>query len=131
MNGIELRRWIMVTVVGANHQAILTCIAQDVGQIVRVLAGHPHVISSKGGVGWKRLALAPETVSEIVQNVGHPLRADLNESPTNGREFFGDLFFKKRVTCADDRQLELGKRRVVVEEVMMDKAAIGRMDEDR
>jgi hypothetical protein len=37
----------MVAVVGADHQTILARVAQNVGQIVRVLAGHPDIIGGE------------------------------------------------------------------------------------
>src|SRR3990167_5648415 len=120
----------MVTVVGPDHQAILTRVAQDVGQIIRVLAGNPHVVRGER-VRRKRLALTPEAVGQIVQNIGHPLRADLNEAPTDVRELARDLLFEKRMKCADYSQLELGKRRVLVKEVVMQEAPVRGMDADR
>ena len=53
----------MVTVVRADHQTTFTRVAQNVGQIVRVLAGDPHVIGSER-VHRKRRALAPEAVGQ-------------------------------------------------------------------
>src|SRR5262245_13420505 len=120
----------MVTVIGADHQTILTRVAQDIGQIIGVLAGHPHVVCRER-VRWKRPALTPVTVGQIVQNIGYPLGADLNEAPTDLREFFRDLLFEQRMKSADDGELELGKSRVLGEEVMMEKAAVRRMDADR
>ena len=107
----------MVTVVRADHQTTLTRVAQNVGQIVRVLAGDPHVIGSER-VHRKRRALAPEALGQIVQNIRHPLCADLDEAPTDLRELSRHLLFKQRMTRADNSQLELGKSRVRVEEVM-------------
>ena len=129
-NGIELGRWIMVTVVGADNQTILTRVAQDVGQIIGVLAGNPHIVRGEG-VRRKRPALTPVAVSQIVQNIRHPLRADLNDAPTDLRELFRKLLLEKRMKRADDGQLELGKTRVLGEEVVMEKAAVGGMDADR
>ena len=97
---------------------------RNVGQIVRVLAGDPHVIGSER-VHRKRRALAPEAVGQIVQNIRHPLCADLDEAPTDLRELSRHLLFKQRMTRADNSQLELGKSRVRVEEVMMEEAAVG------
>jgi hypothetical protein len=120
----------MVTVVGPDHQTILARVAQNVGQIIRVLAGHPHVIGGER-IDRKCSALTPVTVGEIVQNIGHPLRVDLDEAPADLRELFRQLFFDQRMTRADDGQLELGKTRVVGEEVVMEETAVGRMDADR
>jgi hypothetical protein len=119
-----------MTVVGADHQAILTRVGQDVGQIVRVLAGHPHVVGGER-VRRKRPALAPVTVGQIVQHVGHPLGADLNEALTDLRKLFRDLLFEQRMKRADDGELEFGKSRVLGEEIMVEKAAVRRMDADR
>src|ERR671923_2225836 len=120
----------MVTVVRADHQTVLASVAQYVRQIVGVLAGHPHVIDGQR-VRRKRPALAPVTVGQIVQHIGYPLRADLNKAPTDLRKLFGNLLFEQCMKRADDRELELGKSRVLGEKVMMKEAAVGRMDADR
>ena len=118
-----------MAVVGADHQTVLTRVAQDVGKIVGVLAGHPHVVSGER-IGRQRSALASVAVGQIVQNIRHPLGADFNKAPTDLRELFRDLFFDERMARADDRKLELGKSRVFREEVMMEEAAVGGMDAD-
>src|SRR5687768_5623731 len=61
MNGVELGRGIMVTVVGADHQTILARMAQDVRQIISVFARHPQVVCRER-VGWKRPPLTPEAI---------------------------------------------------------------------
>src|SRR3970040_1921285 len=119
----------MVTVVGADHQTVLARMAQDVRKVVRILAGYPHVICGER-VRRKRPALASIAVGQVVQNIGHPLRADLDKAPTDFRELFWQLLFEQRMTRTDDSQLALGKSGVVGEEIMMEKAAVGRMDAD-
>ena len=119
----------MVTVVGPDHQTILARVAQNVGQIIRVLAGHPHVIGGER-IDRKCSALTPVTVGEIVQNIGHPLRADLNEAPTDLWKLSWDFLFKERMKRANHSQLKLGKSRVLGEEVVMEEAAVRGMDAD-
>src|ERR671914_1969928 len=61
MNGIEFGRWVVVTIVGADHERILSGMAENVRQIIGIFARHPHVILGEY-VGPKRPALAPEAI---------------------------------------------------------------------
>ena len=114
VNGIEFAGWIMVAVIGADHQAVFAGVAQDIGQIVGIFAGHPHVIGGER-IARKRFPSTAVAVGQVVQNIRHPLGADLNEAPTDVGKLFRDFFFEKRMKCADHGELEFGKRRIVGE----------------
>src|SRR5688500_20329001 len=111
MDGVELRRWIVVAVVGADHKTVLAGVAQDVRKIVGVLAGDPHVVGRERIIG-KSPSLAAVAVGEIVPNTRHPLRADPDKAPTDLRKLLWKLFLEQRMKRADDGQAQIGSTRL-------------------
>src|SRR5262245_21317723 len=74
-----------MSIVGADHQAMLTGILEDPGQIIVRLTGHKDLVSLEH-VFRKLLALCLITARRLVVDPRYPLCRRLDEPPTEMRE---------------------------------------------
>src|SRR5437660_1081059 len=73
-------------IVSADHQAMLTGILEDPGQIIVRLTGHKDLVGLEG-VFRKPLALCLIAPRRLVIDPRHPLRRCFDEPPTQMREY--------------------------------------------
>src|SRR5215468_12564896 len=86
-----------MSIVGADHQAMLTGILEDPGQVIVRLTGDKDLIGLED-VFRKRLALGLITARRLVIDPRHPLRRRFDEPPAEMREHLWYLTHQQHKT---------------------------------
>ena len=119
-----------MAVVGAEHDVAFAGMLQDVVEVVGGLASNEHVVFLQRVHAEPPLALLGETQLGVVEGVGDPLGADLDEAPAHVWELFGNALHQEVMEGADDGELELREAGVPGEEVPHIEVALGGVEAD-
>jgi hypothetical protein len=84
-DGVELAGGVGVPIIGANDQAMLTGICENLRQVVVRLTGHIDLKLPEDVVG-ELPPLGLVAARRLMMDPGHPLRRRFDEPPTQGRE---------------------------------------------
>src|SRR5215813_11685162 len=120
-------------IVGANHQAMLTGILEDPGQVIVRLTSHKDLIGLEDIVR-KPLALCLIAARYLVVDPRYPLRRRFNEPPTEMREQVRHVTHQQHKTgehsgSAKQREaIEALTARKVPQELTVGRISIGNMD---
>ena len=117
----------MVAVVRADDDVVVAGVFEHVVQVVVGLAGHEDAVVLEEAARQLDAALLPEALGEVVEHVGDPLRADLDETDAQPREPLRNTVPDDRMERSDHGELELVEAGLVEEEVVLGEAAGGRV----
>ena len=120
-----------MAVVGADDDVVVAGVFQHVVQVVVGLAGDEDATVAEKAAGQLDAALLPEALGEVVEHVGDPLRADLDEADAQSREPLWNAVPDQRMERAHHRELELVEAGLVEEQVVLGEAAGGRVHAQR
>ena len=101
---MDLGGGVGVAVVGAHHQAIVVHVLDDVLQVVVHLGGDPDVVVGEDAL--LELPAAPfHPAPEVVDEVGQPAGAQLDDAPAQLGEAVGKVRHDQQVERAESHEL--------------------------